>query len=85
MAPVMGAIMALTVRKGDEGAYGELIAAVGRNCTCEVADVEQMKPPLCPAHKMISEQKGLDRLMFARTVRDKIKHEEHGRQKRRGP
>lgn len=80
----MEAIMALTVRKGDEGAYGELCEAVKHNCTCEVPSVEHTNPPQCPAHKMISEQKGLDQLMYARTLADKYKREER-RTQRRGP
>jgi hypothetical protein len=74
--------MALTVRKGDEGAYGELIMAVGRNCTCEVPDVEHSHPPKCPAHKMIEDQTTLNRLIFAHSIAERLNREEHGKRKR---
>lgn len=43
----------------------QLIAAVGRNCTCELTN-EGVRASTCAAHRMVLDQATLDRLLFAR-------------------
>jgi hypothetical protein len=59
---------------GTESEEQELVAAVEQHCACTPPDDGD---ELCAAHHLlISDQRTLDRLVFARRIADKLRREE---------
>lgn len=68
--------MSATIKKGEERAYAELREAVSRNCTCPMGNLSNSHPHKCEPCKMLTDDKALHRMMFARTLRLQIETEE---------
>jgi hypothetical protein len=66
-----------TVWHGTQTESFDLMAAVGRNCTCEIASVTGMRLSTCPPHQMLDEdQRALDGLLFMRRMAERLQREE---------
>jgi hypothetical protein len=74
----------VTVRKEDEDAFSQLRSAVARNCTCEEPTAEYPTPPRCAACKMLTDQRSLDHLLFAKTWAERMGAEEWRKPRRGG-
>ena len=61
--------------------YGALVAAAGRYCT---GHRQGGDAPPCAAHRLLRDQRALDRLLFGRRLAGRLAREEFGRCRRRG-
>ena len=68
--------MNATIWHGTQSESFELVAALSRNCSCEVAaDGTRLKT--CAPHQMlIDDQRALDGLLYARRIRHRLLKEE---------
>jgi hypothetical protein len=53
----------------------ELISAIVRACSCRFGPRGTVLYR-CPAHELLRDQRTLDRLLFARRIRERLLHEE---------
>ena len=58
----------------------ELVTAIANNCSCEFGFMGA-RLSTCPPHRMLTEdQRALNGLLFARSMRARLQMEEHGEQ-----
>lgn len=52
--------------------FVRLLWCVGAHCTCQESDQQGQGVRSCPAHQLLLDQRVLDHLVFARSLRDKF-------------
>ena len=55
--------------------YSQLLRAVGRNCACDLTGVGAQVT--CSAHRLLRDQRAVDRLLFARRIVGRLARAEH--------
>ena len=66
----------LTIWHGTTEEVQALLAAIGNNCECGT------KPAPCEAHRIMLEQRLIDRLLFMHRIAERLRAEEWRRKKR---
>jgi hypothetical protein len=62
---------------GTEAERDELLKAMDDNCACTYSEMTQARMTTCGAHQLLTgDQQALDRLLFARRIRDRLDAEE---------
>lgn len=62
--------------RGTQTEAAELLAALNRHCSC-LDDAGVQPFALCTAHRLLEDQRSLDRLLFARRIAARLRAEEH--------
>ena len=55
----------------------DLANAVANNCTCSYTEKGARHTLCAPHHMLIADQRALDGLLFVRSIRDRLVHQEH--------
>ena len=65
-----------TVWHGTQDEAGELLQALSHHCTCNVSTAG-VRAATCAPHQVLSDQRILDGLLFARRIVARLRAEEH--------
>lgn len=69
--------------KGTAGEWNELLSAADRNCVKPFFDTEGVRTPCidpeCMPHRMLSDQRTLDHLVFGRRLQGRLRADEQTR------
>ena len=55
----------------------DLANAVANNCTCSYTEAGARHTICAPHHMLVRDQRALDGLLFVRSIRDRLRHQEH--------
>jgi hypothetical protein len=70
--------MIATVRwSGTSQESRDLANAIANNCTCSYGETGGRRTICAPHHMLIRDQRALDGLLFVRSIRDRLRHQEH--------
>lgn len=66
-----------TIWHGSREEASDLESSLANNCACEF-DTHDEHVSTCPAHRMLKDQRTLDRLLFARYMAERLSAQEFG-------